>query len=499
MKRILIILSTAMELAWVPASADIINVPGDYPTIQQGIDACGIYDTVMVADGVYHENLDISLPISLIGRSRDNTIIDGSGSGDVVFIDAGGVHVTNFAIRNSGSGEEDAGIEISFVDSCSVELCRFEENYSGLCLYGSRFNEISRSIFMSNENGIHFRESYPGPIIDNLANTIRNNIIENNHSYGVYFAHTGGTYHHGNLITGNRIAFNVIGVSSIVSQENDFAYNEISGNSGYGISHAMCMGGGDLNRFHHNNFLSNNNNSIQAGDVGGGIDYWYLIDGGHGNHWSDYSGSDQNGDGVGDSPYYIDGGESQDIYPLMAPLVSIIEGYVSDGLEPIEGVHVSAADTGIDDYTDSGGAFSLPGLGAGMFDISFSHPQYEDLVLIGVPATLDQSSELNVVMDVMVGTDKGDNSIPAKIALFQNYPNPFNALTTIEYSLPNSSPVTIDIFDLLGRKIVTLKSENQDAGYHRATWNADEFSSGIYMYRLTAGDYTESKRMLLLK
>jgi len=102
MKRILVILGAAVLSVWISASADIINVPGDYPTIQQGIDACSAYDTIMVADGIYNENLDISVPVCLFGQSRDNTIIDASGAGDVVFIDISDVFVRNFTIKNSG-------------------------------------------------------------------------------------------------------------------------------------------------------------------------------------------------------------------------------------------------------------------------------------------------------------------------------------------------------------------------------------------------------------
>jgi hypothetical protein len=79
------------------------------------------------------------------------------------------------------------------------------------------------------------------------------------------------------------------------------------------------------------------------------------------------------------------------------------------------------------------------------------------------------------------------------------YPNPFNAQTTIQYSLPKTSDITIDIFDILGRRIATLTEGVMPAGNHQATWDASRYSSGIYFYRLKAAEYTETKRMLLLK
>jgi len=91
------------------------------------------------------------------------------------------------------------------------------------------------------------------------------------------------------------------------------------------------------------------------------------------------------------------------------------------------------------------------------------------------------------------------SNIPAEFALIGGYPNPFNASITIKYALPEQSSVTIDIFDLLGRKIDTIVDESKPAGYHQAQWNADGNSSGVYFYRIKAGDFTETRKMLLLK
>ena len=89
--------------------------------------------------------------------------------------------------------------------------------------------------------------------------------------------------------------------------------------------------------------------------------------------------------------------------------------------------------------------------------------------------------------------------VPQEFALSQNYPNPFNPSTTIEYVLPTRSLVSIEIFDILGRRIESLEEGTKPAGNHQATWNASGQSSGIYFYRIKAGDYAETKRMLLLK
>ncbi len=89
--------------------------------------------------------------------------------------------------------------------------------------------------------------------------------------------------------------------------------------------------------------------------------------------------------------------------------------------------------------------------------------------------------------------------VPADFALQQNYPNPFNISTTIRYTLPEPLHITIDIYDILGRKAATLIDKPQFAGYHQVVWNAEVFTSGVYLYKITAGDFTESRKMILTK
>lgn len=89
--------------------------------------------------------------------------------------------------------------------------------------------------------------------------------------------------------------------------------------------------------------------------------------------------------------------------------------------------------------------------------------------------------------------------IPEDFALSPAYPNPFNARTTIEYALPEDSYVKIDIFNVSGQKIKTLVSEHRPAGYHMIIWDASDISSGVYLYRIEAGDFEETKSITLLK
>ncbi|MGE5810494.1 MAG: T9SS type A sorting domain-containing protein, partial [Ignavibacteria bacterium] len=83
--------------------------------------------------------------------------------------------------------------------------------------------------------------------------------------------------------------------------------------------------------------------------------------------------------------------------------------------------------------------------------------------------------------------------------LSQNYPNPFNPATTITYSLPKNSIVTLKIYDILGKKIATLVNEEKQSGTYNATWDARDAASGVYFYKITAGEYSKVNKMMLLK
>jgi len=89
--------------------------------------------------------------------------------------------------------------------------------------------------------------------------------------------------------------------------------------------------------------------------------------------------------------------------------------------------------------------------------------------------------------------------LPGRFALRQNYPNPFNSQTVIDYELPTACHVKLEVFNLLGEKVGILVEGMQNAGQESVVWNASAFSSGVYLYRLTAGDFRHSRRLLLVK
>jgi hypothetical protein len=91
------------------------------------------------------------------------------------------------------------------------------------------------------------------------------------------------------------------------------------------------------------------------------------------------------------------------------------------------------------------------------------------------------------------------SEIPSQFGLDQNYPNPFNPLTIIKYQLPIDSWVTLKIYNMLGEEVATLINSNQSAGYKSVEFNATRLSSGLYIYTLRAGSFTDVKKMVLLK
>jgi len=95
--------------------------------------------------------------------------------------------------------------------------------------------------------------------------------------------------------------------------------------------------------------------------------------------------------------------------------------------------------------------------------------------------------------------EKEENILPSEYSLSQNYPNTFNPTTKIRYEIPEGSFITIKVYDVLGREISTLLNEEKPAGSYEVEFEASQLTSGIYFYRLQAGSFVETKKMVLMK
>ena len=98
-----------------------------------------------------------------------------------------------------------------------------------------------------------------------------------------------------------------------------------------------------------------------------------------------------------------------------------------------------------------------------------------------------------------IGIKQISSEIPNKFELFQNYPNPFNPSTILNYQLPVSNNVKLVIYDILGREAATLVNEKQQPGKYQVTWDASNLASGVYFYKLISGDFTQIRKMVVVK
>jgi type IX secretion system substrate protein len=150
-------------------------------------------------------------------------------------------------------------------------------------------------------------------------------------------------------------------------------------------------------------------------------------------------------------------------------------------------------------YSISGqtGAYSIDSLPSGFYQIicnRINYPTQTRNVYLG----RNNRTDINFYFDHLVGIKK-ENEIPEKYSLSQNYPNPFNPATNIRFDIAGKQFVVLKIFDILGKEILTLVNEELNPGKYNIDWNAANFPSGVYFYRIQAGDFKDSKKMVLIK
>jgi PKD repeat protein len=111
---------------------------------------------------------------------------------------------------------------------------------------------------------------------------------------------------------------------------------------------------------------------------------------------------------------------------------------------------------------------------------------------------MDESDDVFII-DTPTGIEELGNGLPTEFDLSQNYPNPFNPVTAIKYQIPKASLVSIKVYDLIGREIAVLVNEVKQPGVYRVSFSTENLASGVYFYKLTAGDFSSVKKMNLLK
>jgi hypothetical protein len=124
---------------------------------------------------------------------------------------------------------------------------------------------------------------------------------------------------------------------------------------------------------------------------------------------------------------------------------------------------------------------------------------YEALITINNNSSETPTIPVTVTSTPETGIDDPPPDLPREFSLYQNYPNPFNSATEIKFGLPKQSHTKIQVFDLLGRRVATLVDRDLPAGYHRIIWDSNRAASGIYFYRIVAGDFVHTRQMTILK
>ena len=141
-------------------------------------------------------------------------------------------------------------------------------------------------------------------------------------------------------------------------------------------------------------------------------------------------------------------------------------------------------------------------------DVNTSHtfvPDWTEITIMDLMVLVDNGNNgtiddtLYLQNQVTNVEDEGSLLLPDSYNLAQNYPNPFNPVTTIKYSIPESGNVLLKVYDILGNEVATLINEERDRGIHSVDFDASRLSSGVYLYKLQAGSFVETKKMILLK
>lgn len=253
---------------------------GDYTTIQQAIDQAETGDTIYIKEGTYKENLVINKKINLQGENKENTIIDGQKKDHTLQVGTEkqdiSINISELTIKNAGRQGNDCIILTNAKNGeIKNNIIAKSERGDGIQLDQCTDINIESNHIEDNEQGSGIF------LIESTENTIQSNIIEGNNK-GIYIYYLSKD----NLIQKNTLQENIMHGIHIFNSKNNILY--------------------------HNDFKSNNQNAEDTS-----TNQWYNSTLKEGNYWSDYTGTDADNDGIGDTPYQIPGnGNSQDKYPL---------------------------------------------------------------------------------------------------------------------------------------------------------------------------------------
>ncbi|MEM3773463.1 MAG: NosD domain-containing protein [Candidatus Bathyarchaeia archaeon] len=330
--------------------------PADFNTIQKAINVANPGDKIFIRNGIYYEHVIVNKSVSIVGESRNYTIVDGNKTGTAIEITANYVNIRRLTIRNGYfTPHVTSGIKIYQSNNVTLNDCIITQNDLGILIYHSNNVILNNSLIYNNWSGL-------GITFGNYNYVTNNSIFDNEHT-GIAI----GSNANGNIMFGNKICKNhFCGISIGWSEHNNIVKNMLSFNNEAGIRldasdnnsivgnyitssnrdgivlfgsnfnvikentlvqnewDGIAVWYSNFNIIYHNNFIGN---VKQAGSYSGSINLWDDDYPSGGNYWSDYTGVDlysgpyQNetgSDGIGDTSYVIDA-YNVDHYPLMKP------------------------------------------------------------------------------------------------------------------------------------------------------------------------------------
>jgi len=162
---------------------------------------------------------------------------------------------------------------------------------------------------------------------------------------------------------------------------------------------------------------------------------------------------------------------------------------VADPFNPITSWEWDFNNDGTIDATDENPSFTYSGIG-----------EYSVKLVVSTGSAIDTILRENYIsVTPITGVENETSQIPTEFNLYQNYPNPFNPTTTINYSVPKENFISLKVYNMLGAEVATLVNEKKTPGLYELNFGGENLPSGVYVYRIEAGSFSASKKMLLIK